>query len=386
MSAYLQVHAYTVIGFLTASLIIAICNSLFIRRLRRTNSALGEAPIVSVLVPARNEALNIEKCVRSLLAQDYPDFEVIVLDDQSTDETPDILEELRTANPALKIIPGEPLPLGWLGKHWACHQLSQQGRGELLLFTDADTWHEPHALRDSVSALHENQADLLTAFPHEAVITWGEKLTVPMLGFAPLSFIPLFLARLPGLSRLAITIGQFMLFRRSAYDAIGGHEAVREHPLDDVKFGRRILKRGLKWMLVDGTTHVHCRMYRDFDSAVAGFTRSLFAFFTHHVPLYLLAWIWIGVSFLEPFVILLLNVLGRPVHFFPSVFAWIAVLEGFLLFLLIYSRLRFPLYLAWLYPVSISVFVWLAFRSMITSWRGNAGWKDRGLPAPTLRL
>lgn len=217
-------------------------------------------------------------------------------------------------------------------------------------------------------------------------MTWGEKLTVPMLGFAPLSFIPLFLARLPGLSRLAITIGQFMLFRRSAYEAIGGHEAVRAHPLDDVKFGRRILKRGLKWMLVDGTAHVHCRMYRDFDSAVDGFTRSLFAFFTHHVPLYLLAWTWIGVSFLEPFVILLLNALGQPVNFFPISFAWIAVLEGFLLFLLIYARFRFPLYLAWIYPVSVSVFVWLAFRSMVASRRGNAGWKDRSLPAPELRL
>lgn len=386
MFTYLQVHAYSVLGFLAVSLFIAICNSLFIRRLRKMNSVSGATPVVSILLPARNEALTIEKCVRSLLAQDYPNFEVIVLDDHSTDETPELLEQLQREHPALQIIPGEPLPAGWLGKHWACHQLSQQARGELLLFTDADTWHEPHALRDSVSAMQENHVDLLTAFPHEAVITWGEKLTVPLLGFAPLSFIPLFMARLPGLSRLAVTIGQFMLFRRSAYDAIGGYEAVRAHPLDDVKFGRRIVKRGLKWMLVDGTFHVHCRMYRDFDAAVAGFTRSLFAFFTHHVPLYLLAWMWIGVSFLEPFVILLLNALGRPVHFFPSSLAWIAVLEGFLLFLLIYARFRFPVYLAWLYPVSVCVFVWLAFRSMIASWRGNVGWKDRVLPTPTMHL
>jgi chlorobactene glucosyltransferase len=386
MSAYWQVHPYTIIGFLAFCLLTALGNSLFIRRLRRVHSPLEQTPFVSILVPARNEALNIEKCIRSLLAQEYPSFEVIALDDQSTDATRSILEDIQKEKPTLKILGGEPLPSGWLGKHWACHQLAQASRGELLLFTDADTWHEHYALRDSIAALLQEGVDLLTAFPHEQVITWGEKLTVPVIAFAPFSFVPVFLARWLGFSSMVITIGQFMLFRRSAFEAIGGYEAVRLHPLDDVKFGRRILRHGFQWLLVDGTHHVHCRMYRDFHSSVAGLTRSLFAFFTHHVPLYVLAWAWIGIMFLEPIVVIFLNGLGIQTTFFRPYLVWIAVLEAVLLFLLIYLRFRFPVYLVLFYPVSICLFVWLAFRSLISAWFGKSGWKDRSLPTPTLRL
>ena len=199
LSAYWQVHPYTVLGFLALSLLIALGNSLFLRRLTRTYSSLEQTPFVSVLVPARNEESNIDKCIRSLLAQEYSTFEVIVLDDHSTDSTRSILDGIQKEQPALKIISGEPLPEGWLGKHWACQQLAGAARGELLLFTDADTWHEPHALRDSVATLIKEGADLLTMFPHEKVVTWGEKLTVPVLGFAPFSFVPIFLARFRGM-------------------------------------------------------------------------------------------------------------------------------------------------------------------------------------------
>jgi chlorobactene glucosyltransferase len=386
MSDYLQIHPYTVVWFLALGLIIGLGNSFFIQRLRRETSLPGQNPFVSVLIPARNEALNIDACVRSLLAQDYPAFEVIVLDDQSTDGTRAILEEIRKDSPHLKILSGSPLPSGWLGKHWACHQLDRAAQGELLLFTDADTWHEPYAINDSVAALLKQKADLLTLFPHEQVITWGEKLTVPILGFALFSFVPVFLARWRIFSGLSITIGQFMLFRRSAYDAIGGYEAIRFHPVDDVTLGRRILSHGYKWLLVDGTYHVHCRMYRDFDSAVAGFTKNLFAFFDHHVLLYLLAWLWIGCVFLEPVVVLVLSWLGVSLVYFPVTLAWIAVLEAIILFSIAYLHSRIPLYLVLFYPVSITLFVTLALRSLYFAWQGKHNWKDRSLPRPGIRL
>ena len=383
MSWFWQVHPYTIIGFLLFSLLTALGNVLFLRRLRGTRSSVVRPPSVSILVPARNEALNIERCVRSLLAQSYAAFEVLVLDDHSTDATLSILAEIQKTNPQLKIFRGEPLPAGWLGKHWACHQLAQAAQGELLLFTDADTWHEPNALRDSVAVLIEERVDLLTLFPYEEVVTWGEKLTVPVLGFAPFSFIPVFLAGWFGLPRFSISIGQFMLFRRSVYEAIGGYEAVRTHPLDDVRFGRRVLSHGFKWLLADGTHHVHCRMYRDYRSSAAGLTRSLFAFFTNNVLLYVFAWTWIGIVFLEPILILALHALGFQPAFFPASLAWIAVLEAALLFLLIYLRFRFPVYLTLFYPLNVGIMVWLAFRSLISTLRGTAGWKDRNLP--TLR-
>ena len=386
MSNYLQVHPYTVIGFLAIGLFIALGNSIFIHRLRRRTLQPGPSPFVSILVPARNEELNIAACVRSLLLQDYTSFEVIVLDDQSMDGTCSLLKEIRKENPRLKILSGEPLPSGWLGKHWACHQLAMAAQGELLLFTDADTRHEPYSLRDSVATLLAKKADLLTAFPHEEVITWGEKLTVPILGFALFSYVPVFLARWLPFSQLTITIGQYMLFRRPAYDAIGGYEAIRTHPVDDVTLGRRILGQGFKWLLVDGTHHIHCRMYRNFDTAVAGFTKNLFAFFDNHILLYLLAWLWIGIVFLEPVVAIFLSWLGIPLDTFPVSLAWVAVLESILLFAIAYHKSRIPLYLIWFYPVSITLFVSIALRSMIFAWQGKHNWKDRSLPRPVIRL
>jgi hypothetical protein len=177
-----------------------------------------------------------------------------------------------------------------------------------------------------------------------------------------------------------------MLFRRAAYDAIGGYEAIRSHPVDDVTLGRRILSRGFKWLLVNGTHHVHCRMYRDFDSAVAGFTKNLFAFFDHHVLLYLLAWLWIGVVFLEPMIVILLSLFGIHLEYFPVSLAWIAVLQSIVLFAIAYHHSRIPLYLVWFYPVSISLFVTLALRSLFFAWQGRHDWKDRSLPKPVIRL
>jgi chlorobactene glucosyltransferase len=385
MIEYWQIHPYSVIAFLAFGLATALANHLFIRR-------LGQAcppdafPFVSILVPARNESSNIEACVDSLLGQDYPDFEIIVLDDQSTDDTRLRLDRLAgSAQKTLRILEGSPPPAGWLGKHWACHQLAQSATGDLLLFTDADTHHMPRMLRDSVSMLLEARADLLTAYPREQTLTWGEKLTVPILSFAAFSFLPIFLTQWFNLPFLSLTIGQMMLFRRSTYDAIGGYETVRAHPVDDISLGRRVIACGFKWMLVDGTAHFHCRMYAGFRDALNGFTKNLFAFFDHHTLLYLLAWTWIAFVFLEPPLVLLLNLFDISLGFFHPALAWIAILESILLFAVAFSRFRFPMYLVLFYPLSVAVFVLLAYRSLLYSWAGLGTWKGRKIPHTTMK-
>jgi chlorobactene glucosyltransferase len=193
---------YILIVFQAVLLLIVWSNWIILRRARQ-HKIPEKKPYLSVLIPARNEETNIARCVHSLLVQDYPNFEILVLDDQSDDATPEILCRLAAHEPRLTALAGQALPEGWIGKNWACHQLARQARGELLLFTDADTVYQPNALSALVAAVFGEQADVLTGFPDQVMQTWGERLTVPFFSWAFLTFTPLALAyrlRLPSLS------------------------------------------------------------------------------------------------------------------------------------------------------------------------------------------
>jgi chlorobactene glucosyltransferase len=384
MSGLWHPQSLFVIVFLSLSLLTVISNALTIRRFDQFPPAL-KLPRLSVLVPARNEILNIEPCVTSLLAQDYPDFEVLVLNDHSTDGTDQVLNRLAAADPRLRVLEGRPLPDGWLGKHWACHQLAQAATGELLLFTDADTRHAPAVLRDSVSALLAEHADLLTAFPREEVISWGEQLVVPVISFGIFSFLPIRLVRWLGWPSLSVTIGQFMLFRREAFEAVGGYESVRGHLVDDVSLGRRILEQGYEWRLMDGTEHVTCRMYRRFFEVVEGFSKSIFAFFDYRILPFFIVLALVAFAFLEPPLVLLHFWRGAPVHSFPPNLATIAVIESLLLWGIAYRHFKFPPYLIFLYPLSLTLFILIALRSFVLTLTGTATWKDRELDRAAVR-
>ncbi|MEW6718588.1 MAG: glycosyltransferase [Chloroflexota bacterium] len=384
MSILWEQHPLIVVVFLFFSLMTAYSNLRIVRRFDEYTHP-PDFPRVSVLVPARDEAHNIEACVRSLLAQDYPDFEVLVLDDHSVDETRSILEKLAREDYRLHVLDGGPLPLDWLGKHWACDQLARRSTGELLLFTDADTRHSPNMLRDSVAALIAEQADVVTAFPREEVVTWGERLVVPIMGWGILSFLPLWLAYRLSKPGFSVTIGQFMLFRRSAFEDIGGYKSVRQHLVDDVALGRRILAEGYRWRLLDGTAHVCCRMYRGFWEAVEGFSKNIFAFFEYRILLYLLAWSWIAIVFLEPPFTLFSWYLGMSLSQFPPGIAAIAVGQSLILWRIAYKRFHFPGYLVFLYPISVFLFVLIAMRSMVLTLTGHATWKGRNLVKPAMR-
>ena len=207
---------FHLIVFQVIILLIVLSNIWIIRRARH-HSLPGRFPMVSVLIPARNEERGIARCVRSILAQEYPSFEVLVLDDQSSDGTRAILEKIAISEPALRIFHGEPPTGGRVGKNWACSQLARQAKGELLLFTDADTLIQANTLKTIVTSLIGEQADLLTGFPRQDVRTWGERLLVPFFSWAFLCFIPLAFAYKFRLPFLSIAVGQMMLFRGDAY-------------------------------------------------------------------------------------------------------------------------------------------------------------------------
>jgi chlorobactene glucosyltransferase len=388
MSAFWIRHQISLLYFLGVLLLIGLSNLRSWRRLG-TYGLPRSHPRVSVLVPMREEAANVRPCVRSLLALDYPDYEVLALDDESSDGTVEVLMALAQQYSRLRVLHGAPLPAGWLGKHWACHQLAQAATGELLLFVDADTRHTPQALTHAVAGLQAEQADLVSVFPRQEVGSWAERLVVPIMQWSLSSFLPLGLSYRLRWPQLAAASGQFMLFRREAYELVGGHAAVRQNAVDDVALTRALTARGLRWRLLDGHPYIHCRMYRGFRQVYDGFTKNLFALFGYNVPLFLFIWLWLLTVFWEPLAILALGVLGRPV-LRPAVFAgpqnlvlarW-AVVLSLLLWGFTHRRFGFPLHLTFFYPLTMLLTVVIALRSMVLTLSGRAIWKGRRLVRP----
>jgi chlorobactene glucosyltransferase len=247
------------------------------RELPQPSRAGDPRPLVSVIVPARNEALNIETCVRTLTASSYPAFEVLVVDDRSEDDTASIVRSLSAGNALrLHLIEGAELPQGWLGKPWACHQGVGSAKGELLLFTDADTQHGPELLARAVAGLHEEGADLMTLVGRQLMESFWERLVQPQI-------FMLMLFRFPRFERTAknarwrdgIANGQYLLFKRAAYDAIGGHEAVRDEVVEDLVLAQRVKRAGLRLRIRGALDDLATRMYQSLPQLVEGWSKNI---------------------------------------------------------------------------------------------------------------
>ncbi len=377
----LLVLQYSALLTLTILLIIALLNLKDLRVLGKYREP-ERLPSVSILVPARNEETKIKPCINSLLKQNYPDFEVMTLVDHSTDRTQKILENIAKNNPRLRVLTGKPIPEGWLGKHWACHQLACQAAGELILFTDADTIHAPDALYESVKAMMAEDADLLSAFPKEEAITLAEKILIPFISFGITSILPYRLAKRLKNPLLSITVGQFMLFKKASYEKIGGYSKVKNHVVDDMALGRRIKSHGLNLCLVDGSRHILCRMYNSFEQIVDGFSKNLFGVFNNRIIPYLAMWGWVGFIFLWPLITSLLTIFNIDLMYADPSVVKAAVGISLLLFGIAYYRFQYPVYYVLFYPITLILWVLIAVRSMLLTLRGESEWKGRKIPRP----
>ena len=365
-------------------LIIITWNLLLIHRIRKPLQ-IDDPPSVSILVPARNEELNIVACINSLLDQDYPDFEVLVLDDQSIDQTRALLEQIAADRPALRILTGEPGPGGWPGKNWACTQLAQQARGEILFFTDADTVHQPRALASAIGALQTSRADLLTGYPKQIVNTWGERLLVPFFSWVVLAFFPLGLAYKLPWPIFTNAVGQMIMIRRDAYQAIGGHTAIRSSIVDDLALAREIHRSGRRWRVIHAADLISCRMYRSSKEALEGFTKNLFAAFEFRLIPYLFSFLWLGLMFLQPLILVTLKVTGfaADISIIPVV---ICISISILIWLIPYRFLGIAGWLALLYPATVLANGYTALRSLYFSLTGKLVWKGRTVQPNSWRI
>lgn len=279
------------------------------RRVSRRQRALrhlqlpARPPLISVCVPARNEARNIATCLESLARQDYPNYEVLVLDDCSEDDTGRIADRIAARHRRIRVFPGRPLPPGWIGKPHACHQLARHARGEYLLFTDADTEFSPRALREAYLLASARRADLLSGLPHMKIHTIWERLSVPMLGAHAIGCMPFGLLERAPLHLFAAASGAFLFFRREAYEALGGHQLLRGHIVEDIAFARELKRKGGNLILHDISGWIRCRMYTCLPEVWEGFTKNFNAAFPNGLVLgaigFLLAcYVWPWAAFL----------------------------------------------------------------------------------------
>lgn len=276
--------------FLCLRLIIAVLN--FLTRPTNFASSLPEEnPRVSILIPVRNEEHNLPALLESLSKLTYPDYEVIVCNDHSTDGTTDILDEFTQQTENFRWFTSEELPDGWLGKNFACHQLAEKAAGDYLLFLDADVHAQPDFLAPLISRAVEAKLSLLSIFPRQVMHSQGEKSTVPLMNWILLSLLPLPLVRLSKKTSLAAANGQFILFEAGNYRENRWHEQVKVENVEDILIMKRMKKAGYPTEVLANFGAVSCRMYSSYREAVEGFSRNIHQYFGGSSAIMLLFWL-----------------------------------------------------------------------------------------------
>ncbi|MBA3893959.1 MAG: glycosyltransferase [Gemmatimonadales bacterium] len=334
--------------------------------------------LVSVVVPARNEAATIETVVTSVLASTYHPLELIVVDDRSTDGTAAIVERLAAADARLRLIAGEPLPEGWYGKPWACAQGYREARGDLLLFTDADTRHEPGLLAGAVGALRTEEAALVTVSPQQRCVTFWERVIMPQIWLLlGIRYHPRRVNRARR-ERDVIANGQFILVRREDYEAIGTHAAVRHEVAEDLALAQTFFRNGRKLHFAFAERLMETRMYQGLPQLIEGWSKNVYLggrrSFPHEPVLRALVPALLGAAmlfWLVPPVALVLG--GLWPTWVPAAAAATVLSLGF--WMLISYGMRIPAWYGLLYPLGATMALYIVGRS---TWRGGRRVEWRG--------
>lgn len=360
---------------------------MFLRLARRTPRVedvpplVSGGPAVSVIIPARNESRTIATVVASILASSYHDLEVIVVDDCSTDDTAEQVSRLATRDPRLRLLKGAALPAGWFGKPWACVQGARAARGDILLFTDADTRHDPRLLPHTVGALEAGRGDLITVAPHQRCDTFWERVVMPqiwaLLGFR---FHPASVNRARH-RRDVIANGQYILLRRATYDRIGTHEAVRGEVAEDLALAQEAAASGMRVWFAFALSLMETRMYHSLPHLIEGWSKNIHLggrksfpdepLLRAAVPVALAGWF---LGWLLPPIALAAALAGlMPIPALPAGIAT-ALSAGF--WMVMSQGMRIPAGYGLLYPAGAALALWIVLRS---SWRGSrlVEWKDR---------
>ena len=377
---------YFALFFLLFTSIILIRNRFELTSLPEEKSTKSKK--ISVCIPARNEEEHISILLESLEQQKWPDFEVHVLDDQSTDMTYHIAESYQKKFTGRFFVHrGEDKPDDWLGKPWACHQLQKKCDGDILLFLDADTRLYPGAISRVASSFDQYDIDMLTVWPKQDLKTFWEKTVIPVVFYALVTLLPAIYVyrdprwlpkslRVKFRTKFAAACGQCLAFKREAYDAIGGHESVKNKVVEDVELAKQLKKNGFTLRMFDGIGTVSCRMYQNEGEIFEGLRKNFLEGFNNSLPAFLMAGLLHLVVYVLPFISIFFAIfLENSVLFFLSV-SCISLILIHRLIISNWYRLD-PIY-SFTHPIGVLWFQWLAIVKIqdyvtgrSTQWKGR---------------
>ena len=365
-------------GALTASVLTAhaAINIRLVRRPRDEAVTVNER--VSVLLPARDEAGRITPTLRSLLAQQgLPDLEILVLDDGSTDGTGDVVRQIVGTDPRVKVIdgPDDPPPPGWLGKSWACHRLSQEATGDVLVFVDADVDLTPRAIASTIHQMREAGLDLLSPYPRQVAVTPAERITQPLVVWSWVTALPIRITERSHYPSMAAAIGQFLVVDARAYRISGGHTAVADMIIEDVGVLRALKRHGFKGAPADGSAVASCRMYDSAEDIYAGYTKSVWSVFQPAIAAYALAGVMVG-AYVAPPIFALVGP-GKRTRMWGLTGYGAGVLGRYVVARRTGERV-WPDVLA--QPVSMAAFAGLIVESIRRHRAGTLTWRGRAIP------
>jgi chlorobactene glucosyltransferase len=345
----------------------------------------GPHPLVSVVIPARNEAANIERCLRSVAEQDYASLEIVAIDDNSTDATPALLAACQERDPRLTVLQGAPLLPGWTGKNFALAQAAARVQGEWILFLDADTWLQPTAIRTAVTHAVEHRLGLLSLICQQELGGFWERVLQPVVLLVIALALPVRSIGDPRRPGVAYANGQFLLVRRAAYDKVGGHAAFPTAVVEDSELARAVKQAGYGVELADGRALVHIRMYRGLADMWQGWSKNSFLSLGRRLSNVALLVAAVSVAVFVPPLILLAALGNLALHGTGDTAALVTSLVAALQFAVVFylawrneQEVGVPGRYAWTMPLGALLFNALVLYSAyrVLSGRG-VSWKGR---------
>jgi glycosyltransferase involved in cell wall biosynthesis len=339
--------------------LLSLLNFISIRTV--SNKATTISKKISILIPMRNEVQNAQDCITALIAQKgLVDFEIIVLDDESTDGTSQVLSEF----PEIKVCKGQALPQGWLGKNWACHQLSQAATGEILVFLDADVRVREHAVASAIYQM--GNWDFISPYPRQLSVGFIESIFQPLLHWSWFASVPLIISQRFKVKSMVVANGQFLVINKASYLAAGGHEEIKAEVLDDLELAKLLVANGFQGNVAEGSDVADCLMYRTPKELISGYQKSLWRAFGGLAGSIFVALLLISTGVLS----LILAIAGSVL----AALSFILILASRLLSSL---KAKEPFSKALWHPLAVLIFVAILIYSWIGKYRGSLKWRDR---------